>query len=204
MGVGIVRVPLESTSPNGQSRLEIKPLKTTLVSLIFLPLAVAVLSIPLHRLVQPLWPEKVVERLDAENRPVLDPVAGVDSPARLRSTPRSAAVIDRIDGSPVLGYVVGLRDADGTEQPLPGDGFWWPSIVLPGCSLAVSVQRVVEWMPCSEIARVHHPNRITSAARFKIAVDRLIGPPAAVPPFDAPADDGGLEAPRHETDMNAG
>jgi hypothetical protein len=179
-------------------------LKTTLVSLIFLPLAVAVLSIPLHRLVQPLWPEKVIERLDAQNRPVLEPVEAVESPAAIRSIPRSAAVIDRIDGSPVLGYVVGLRDADGAEQPLPGDGFWWPSVVLPGCSLAVNVQRVVEWVPCTEIARVHHPNRITSAARFKIALDRLIGPPAPIPPIEAPADEGAQNAPRHETDINTG
>lgn len=179
-------------------------MKTILVSLIFLPLAVAVLSIPLHRLIQPLWPEPVAERLDAQNRPVLDVVDRIDPPTAIRSMPRSAAVIDRVDVPPLLGYVVGLRDADGVEHALPGDGFWWPSVVLPGCSVAVSVQRVVSWWSCAEIERIYHPNRITSAARFKIAVDRLIGPPAALTVPASSSDELSPGADRHETETKAG
>lgn len=174
-------------------------MKTVIVSLIFLPLAVAVLSIPLHRLIQPLWPEPVVERLDEQNRPVLERADRIEPPTIIRSTPRSAAVIDRVGSPPLLGYLVGFRDADGEPLPLPGDGFWWPSVVVPGCSLAISVQRAVEWWSCAEIERIHHPNRITSVARFKIAVDRLIGPPAVIEPHTPSA-----EMERHETEMNAG
>ena len=169
-------------------------MKTLVVSLIFLPLAVIVLSLPLHRLVLPLLPGAVIERLDAENRTVLEPVEKVDDSTAVRSRPRSAAVVDRVDGPPVLGYVVGLRDADGGFEPPPSDGFWWPAAVVPGCSLGVSVQRVVDWLPCERLERVHHPNRLTSIARFRVALDRLLGAPPVLT----------ADSLRHETETNAG
>ncbi|NKI35926.1 hypothetical protein HFP89_12210 [Wenzhouxiangella sp. XN79A] len=169
-------------------------MKTLVVSLIFLPFAAVVLAVPLHRLVLPLWPEPVVERLDADNRPVLEPASRVDAPATVRSRPHSAAVIDRVDGAPILGYVVGLRDADGVTRPPPADGFWWPAVVLPECTLGVSRQRVVDWLPCAGIERVHHPNRLSSVARFRVALDRLLGAPPVIP----------VDALRHETETNAG
>lgn len=169
-------------------------MKTLVVSLIFLPLAVIVLSLPLHRLVLPLWPGTVTERLDAENRPVLEPSGAVEDPTAVRSRPRSAAVVDRIDAPPVLGYVVGLRNAEGGFEPPPSDGFWWPAAVVPGCSLGVSVQRLVDWLPCEEVERVHHPNRLTSIARLRVAVDRLLGAPPVLP----------ADSLRHETETNAG
>lgn len=168
-------------------------MKTLVVSLIFLPLAVIVLSIPLHRLVVPLWPGTVIERLNAESRPVLEPWGAVDDPTAVRSRPRSAAVVDRVGGPPVLGYVVGLRNSEGEFEPPPGDGFWWPAAVVPGCSLGVSVQRVVDWLPCQDIERVHHPNRLTSIARFRVALDRLLGTPPVLP----------ADTLRHEIETNS-
>ena len=152
------------------------------------------LSVPLHRLVLPLWPEAVIERLDAEGRPVLEPVGAVDDPVAVRSRPASAAVIDRVVGAPVLGNVVGLRAADGVTQPPPPGGFWWPAAVMSDCALGVSMQRVVDWLPCAGIERVHLPNRLSTAARFRVALDRLLGAPPALP----------ADPHRHETETNAG
>lgn len=153
-------------------------LKSLVVSLIFLPLAALILVLPMVRLVVPVWPHPVEERLNAEGRPVLSLVDSTRSSAGPRSRPVSAAVFDRVEGGYTIGYVVGLRDAAGAFLAPPAAPLWWPELELAECSLGVSVERVLDWQACDAFLRVHHPNRMTTLARLKLALDRLRVPPS--------------------------
>lgn len=135
------------------------------------------LLVPLHRLIVPLWPDAVYERLDPAQRPVLVLEAGVDEADPVRSRPISAAVVDRTDGQRQLGYVVALRRVDGSTVRPPPDGYWWPALDEPGCELGLSIERTVHWVDCADVQRVHHPNRLTTFSRFRVALDRLFGGP---------------------------
>ena len=62
-------------------RVSFAALKTLVVSLIFLPLAAVILAVPLVRLLVPVWPAPVEERLDVDGRPVLALAESGGSPA---------------------------------------------------------------------------------------------------------------------------
>ena len=149
-------------------------MKTLLVSLIFLPVAAVVLLLPLVRLIVPVWPEPIEERLDPDGRPLLTLAASTDADPSVRSRPLSAAALDRLGGPITLGYVVALRDGEGRTSKPPDEPLWWPEVEQPGCDLGLTVERSLMWWPCAEFERVHHPNRMTTVSRFRVAVDRLL------------------------------
>lgn len=152
-------------------------LKSLVVSLIFLPLALLILALPMVRLVVPVWPQPVEERLDAEGRPVLSLVDSERPAAGSRARPVSAAVLDRVEGGYTIGYVVGLRDDAGASLAPPAAALWWPELELADCTLGITVERALDWQACGAFLRIHHPNRMTTLARLKVALDRLRVPP---------------------------
>ncbi len=150
-------------------------MKTIVVSLIFLPIAAVVLLVPLVRLAVPVWPVAVEERIDPDGRPLLTFAEADDDDPSVRSRPLSVAVLDRNRTPPALGYVVAVRDSDGNTLDPPGSVLWWPGLERPGCDIGLSVERVLMWRPCSDYLRVHHPNRMTTMSRLRVALDRLLG-----------------------------
>lgn len=131
------------------------------------------LTVPLVRLLVPVWPPPVEERLDEQGRPILSLVEARRDEPEPRSRPLSAAVLDRVEGGSTIGYVVGLRDPDGETRPPPNAPLWWPMIELAECSLGITVERTLDWQPCDTVLRVHHPNRMSTFDRLQVAVDRL-------------------------------
>ena len=152
-------------------------LKSLVVSLIFLPLAALILTLPMVRLLVPVWPDPVEERLDVDGRPVLSLVDSERPGSGPRALPVSAAVLDRVEGGHTIGYVVALRDAEGATRVPPSAPLWWPELELAECALGISVERTLDWQSCSAFLRIHHPNRMTTLARFQLALDRLGAPP---------------------------
>lgn len=135
-----------------------------------------ILALPLIRLLVPVWPVAVEERLDEQGRPLLSLIERQRGDSEPRAEPLSAAVLDLSRGGRMIGYVVGLRDAAGASQRPPDAVLWWPGLELPDCSLGVTVERSLDWRPCGLVLRVHHPNRMTTLERLQVALDRLALP----------------------------
>jgi hypothetical protein len=145
-----------------------------LVSLTLLAFAALILLLPLYRLAAAQWPAPVDEFLLADGRTLL-----VDAGVRYRgdgvkrSRPLNAARIRFADGRSELAYVVAMK-IDGTARP-PLEGVVW-SPAAGQCELALAGfgEPPVRWLPCGEIAQVVKPNRMTSSARLRLALDSYL------------------------------
>ncbi|MDT8449803.1 MAG: hypothetical protein RQ847_06475 [Wenzhouxiangellaceae bacterium] len=127
---------------------------------------------PFHRLLVPMWPETIVERVYPDGRIVL-----VEADRRLfddgfsRSRPLNAARLD-LGGGFELGYVVSVRSGGQIALP-PSDRVWQPD--SDDCELGLRIPgEKVRWVPCQRIRRVVQPNRLTLVERVEVAFRRVL------------------------------
>ncbi|MEM1081733.1 MAG: hypothetical protein AAGH65_09150 [Pseudomonadota bacterium] len=157
------------------------------VSLICLPLASMLLLIPMHRVVEPLWPSTIDEYVLADGSVHL---VQTDSPehrfprSRLRSQPLSATVLDMKQGPQRLGFVVSVLATQPAESDSSLQQPWinpsiWPTgdgpVSMPDeCRIALSVPgRPIEWLDCANLIRAVQPNRLALMEQLQVALARL-------------------------------
>ena len=146
----------------------------------------ALLLIPLHRIIIPLWPGPIEEVLvpdSAENTARLQAARrsasrGPHPPGTVYTQPHNAVRIERVDESPVFGYVLGYREpGDGQllDQPVTSDWNWLESVDLPR-----NMKLVVEdaggrryELGAENVVRLVRPNRMDVSDKVRLTWVRL-------------------------------
>jgi len=151
-------------------------LSAVLVSPTLIIIALAMLFLPLNRLVAPRWPSPIVEYVYPDGSIELDDarITRNDDGAP-RSRPLDAARVALADGRSLLGYVVGLRPDGGRATTLPAGTAWRPGDFArsPDCLLGFRVPlKPVQWLRCDEALEVSKPNRLHLLSRARLAIER--------------------------------
>ena len=150
------------------------------VSILLLSLA------PARHVLLPLWPTPIDEFivLDEERDAVVRAlsIAHDDLPDGLlaRSRPSSVVAIEKVDGSMILGFPVGLRQQGGEQDPIDQpllDAFRRPTLhAMPlgqGSLLVMGANEELSAVALSQIEHLVYPNRLNWLERVWFVAVRV-------------------------------